>query len=386
MNRILNFFPHRAHHRTNILFLEQGDNGVACTNIIEDTRTRTSAFSESLQFVSFEAATSQHLARKNFDRVLVVLDASRAATVKSIVRIPRESPEEAITEGELDAVLFRALWSFLNRFRPFAATKLGVSELDLVVANIAVCGVRIEDHKVFNPLDFKGTELIIEFRGTFIPRVLVSSIERMSSYAKEPVMAIERGAILAEALQEDVIFIDIGETQADVYQSYEGEASHIGRCEWGVRNITEKLGRHFGVPNNIVSEVLKSYNKNQISEKVRNVIGGIARKEVAALRESLEAVMTRANTQKRLPIRFAISARGAFPSELIEDARLTRVKLKDKEGEEVRAPHVKKVVRAALTGAQDEAMVLIHYPYIHPQYAFLNQLLRRRVKWLVPHE
>ncbi len=385
MNRILRYFPFVTSRTMTVLFFEQRDGGIACTGIAEDSGAHTRVFGTPQHFVSLGDAVKARTVHGGSNRIILMLDASYAATVKSIVSIARENAEAPITEGELDAVLFRALWSFLNRFRPLAAAKLGVSELDLVVANIAVCGVRIGTHKVFNPLDFKGNELVIEFRGTFIRRSTVPSIEQMSAFSKEPIIAVERGAIIAETMQEDAVLVDVGDSVADVYMSHKGETTHIGRCEWGVKNITEKIGAYFGVSHAIVSDVLKRYTKNQISEKVRSAVSGIARKETAVLRELLEDVMKRAHAEKRMQVRFTVHSHGSFPAQLIEDARMHECLMRYDEGGSP-AHRVQKQARTALTRPQEEMLALAHYPYIDPQYAFLNQLLHRRVKWLVPHE
>ncbi len=384
MNRILDALPFVKHTIKNTLFLEQSEGCVACAHIAENVARKSYSFSAFRHYASLDEALASRSVAGGYDAALLVCDATHAATVRGTVRIQRENPEEPIAEAELDAVLFRALWSFLNRFRPLAAVKLNVSELDLVVANIAVCGVRIHEHKVFNPIDFRGKELVIEFRGTFVPRALVSAIEKISSRVKEPVVAVERGAILSEMLGEDAICIDIRDSVADIYRSYADETAHIGRSEWGTKNISEKLGIYFGVPNAIVSDVLKRYTKNQISEKVRNAVSGLARKEIAALRESVEGVLKRAHAEKRLPIRFTVHAQGGFPSELIGDARMHEMKIWEEEKQA--APHAQKAVRAALSREEEEMVALMHYPYVDPQYAFLNQFLHRRVKWLVPHE
>lgn len=385
-NRIWDIVPFTDHKNKSTLFLEEGDIGVTGISVTERIGTRACTFGAAQHFASLKDALGARLVSGSYDAAVLMLDGAHAATVKSVVSIERENAEEPITEGELDAMLFRALWSFLNRVRPLSASKLGVSELDLVVANIAVCGVRIREHKVFNPLDFKGGELVIEFRGTFVPRAMVVPIGQISAHVKEPIIAVERGAIIAEVMHEDAVYVDIGESNADVYIACGSEINHIGRCEWGVKNVTEKIGIYFGVSRAIVGDVLKRYTKNQISEKVRSAVSGIARKETAVLRECVEEIMKKnVKRGKRLPVRFSI--RGSeYSPELIESAHMHEIKIREEATSGAGMSRGQKTAHAALTEAQEEVAALVRYPYVDPQYAFLNQLLHRRVKWLVPHE
>lgn len=369
-----------------VLLLEQREGGIMATVLEANERAKMIRVRTQREFRSFDAFTAAQKTAGNCDRAVVALDAAHAATIKGVVRATRENPEATIGAEELDALLFHALWNFLNRYRPLAAKKLGVSELELVVGNIAVCGVRIHGHKVFNPLDFKGGELVIEFRVTFVTRALLPTLERLSASFSEAPMVIERGALLSESLGGDNVLVDIGDHMADVYITKSGETTHLGRCAWGNAFVTSAIGRYFGVPDAIVGDVLRQYAKNQISERMRNALTAIARKEVAAMKDLVAKTAKRAMGKERIPVRTTAHGRARLPNDFVDDGRIRIAVFRDPEP--VEQFSFRAGSRIAEIAAEERAalITLVYYPYMHPQYVFLNQLLHRRVKWLVPHE
>jgi hypothetical protein len=386
MKRLSQFAKRVLHYHDTSLLLEQVDSGFIVTEIHTQPEKRTVMFESSVHIPSLEKFKKPHHPLKAHTRVVLALDARHAATIVSTVTIPRENPTLPIAEGELDAMLFHALWNFLNSYRPIAAKKLGVSELDLVVANIAVCGVRIQTHKVFNPLDFSGKEVFIEFRGTFITRALLPELERISEFISEPIIVIERGTILSEALQESNTLVCIYNAYSSVYVTRGTDTLHVGDVEWGVVEIVKKLAVHFGVSRAMVHDMLNTYAKNQVSEKIRNIIERAAKEEVRVLMSKMSHIVPKADTKSFSRTVYTVLADTKFPAIILAHQKFQEAHILSK-------AHTSSLVHkwGAHTPPlheqrRNEIVTLIEYPYLHPQYAFLNQLLRRRVKWLVPHE
>ena len=386
MKRLSQFAKRVLHYHDTSLLLEQVDSGFIVTEIHTQPEKRVVIFDSTTHISSLEKFKKPHHPLKNHTRVVLALDARHAATIVSTVTIPRENPTLPIAEGELDAMLFHALWNFLNSYRPIAAKKLGVSELDLVVANIAVCGVHIQTHKVFNPLDFSGKEMCIEFRGTFITRALLPDLERISEFISEPIIVIERGTILSEALRESNTLVCVYNAYSSVYVTRGADTLHVGDVDWGVVEIVKKLAAHFGVSRAIVHDMLSTYAKNQVSEKIRNIIERTAKEEVRILISNMSPLLPKADTKSFSKMVYTILADAKFPATILTHQKF-------QEAQMISKVHTSSLVHKwegrtppLCEQRRNEIVTLIEYPYLHPQYAFLNQLLRRRVKWLVPHE
>ncbi|MFA6365205.1 MAG: hypothetical protein WCW78_02275 [Candidatus Paceibacterota bacterium] len=320
---------------------------------------------------------------RTFGSVILALDSHHATTIESAVKLVRASPHDAIDEGELDALLFHGFWNFLNRYRTFASKKLGINELDLIVANVAVKEVRIGTHTVFNPLDFSGRELFLKFRGTLIAREFLPSITHLSKFVSGNIIVVERGSILMEAIGESIVFLEIGDERTSVYTIGNDESSYAGECAWGAKNITGALAKLFGVHMHVVPALLNRYTNNQISEKMRHTIVRTAREEIKNCMQHLESVVP-ASHMKKSAIRYVLSSVHPIPESLFVSGELRSAsfmfptnkalgitrRLDEREGGE---PH------------RDQSLALFAFPYLHPQYMPINQLLQRRVKWLMPH-
>src|SRR3989344_4961945 len=86
----------------------------------------------------------------------------KAVTIFSTVKITREHPTQALTPVDLENHISQAVWKFYNDCRSEAADKLGKSEMDLVMTDARVVGVKIDGHQVINPSGFTGRELEIK--------------------------------------------------------------------------------------------------------------------------------------------------------------------------------------------------------------------------------
>ena len=367
-----------------ILLLEQFEGGFYVTHAFSNTHTRTVTLSDRYHIETLEALLRPSLRSSGYDRAIFAFNADKATTIEGVAHVVRDYPTEPINEGELDAMLFKAFWSFLNKYRPFAAKKFGTTELEPVVANIVVCGVSLGDHKVFNPLDFSGRDVTIRFRGTFVPRTILEPLEKISKFVKGNIIVIERGTILSEALNGENVFVDITDTAAEVYATLNNESSYLGRCEWGTRHITHSLAKFFGVNESIVSEVLTRYTKNQVSEKVRRVIERIAKEEANVLRGMLAPLLKEAGIGKMSLVKYAFRSRAMLPAALMDEMGFSKASFSEEWFGGDMKFEMKETVYDKASEWQHQSFVLLGYPYLHPQYAFLNQLLRRRARWLVP--
>ena len=111
---------------------------------------------------------------KNFGgyKTILALDSDFAHTVNSSIGIIRDNPKETITESDLDNILFQALWRFFDRYRATAAGRLGVGDVDVVLSDIRVGEIKLDGHKVINPVGFKAKSAEIYLSETFISRKL----------------------------------------------------------------------------------------------------------------------------------------------------------------------------------------------------------------------
>jgi len=125
------------------------------------------------------------------DTVIIALQEFEATTVESSIVFKRQSSKEKITSEELDGILFKALWSFINQHRAWVAEKMDGNELDLVLAHVEIGGISIDGRHIVNPIGLSGRVCTIQFRGTFVLRPILESISRCASWGSLPSKAFD---------------------------------------------------------------------------------------------------------------------------------------------------------------------------------------------------
>jgi hypothetical protein len=320
------------------------------------------------------------------DKLVIALSPAHATTIESVVELKRTEPKNPITESELDTLIFRGLWEFLNHYRVWAAKKMNVSEFDLILANIAINDVHLGNHRVFNPLGFSSKDFTLNIRGTFIPRGLLPVIERFNKMTRH-LHVVEGPSVFNSLVAEDNDFsVQAAQTKSFVFISRGDEKLFVMTCPWGSVNIIEVVAKFFGVDDEVAELILGRYDRHEMSARLERLIEKIFRKEFARFWGMLEPLYTRLakDRKSRAHLHFRFNA----PSlELVnENFKIVPAAFNEhlmREGYDIITSRRVKDFSPKL---DQSILALLVYPYDRPQYAFLNQLLRRRVKWLVPNK
>lgn len=362
------------------LLIEESRSVFHITSARVESDARKVSILDTHQIHSLERIHKNFFTRKKYDRIIVAFDATHAATVESSVTLSRANPGEMIREGELDSMLFHALWSFLNRFRPLAAKKLNVNELDLVIANIAVESVLLQGHKVFNPVDFSGKDLTFSFRATFIARSFLPVLEKISALSSSGPIVVERGTILASSLPRPSILFSVGDETALWYEAREDRA-FLGTIPWGAEYVMRRVMDLFKIGKSHIPGIIERVLVHRVSDRICASVEKTVRDEYKVFRKMSEDLL---KERKHVPVRgetrFAYFEDAVLPVSFFSDEYIRIVGAKEfgVEGVEIKK-------KTTIGDPSCATLALLFFPYVHPQYEYLNQLLRRRAKWLVPH-
>ena len=106
-------------------------------------------------------------------RLVFSLNSQSATTAESVITLKRSRPENPVDEGELDQLIYQGFWDFLNHHRGPASKKMGTNAENLVLAYVQIREVYLGKQRIFNPVGFKGKELGLKIRGTFVSRELL---------------------------------------------------------------------------------------------------------------------------------------------------------------------------------------------------------------------
>ena len=310
-------------------------------------------------------------------KALTPLDSKSAVTVFKSVRIARSNPREELTPVDLENLLAQALWRSFDQLRNDAAARLQVNEVDLLLADARVVGIRIDGHQVLSPEGFTGREIELQ---------LCLTIVRRDKLPGNGGMVFEEGSVrayltAAKAKEIEIIYVDSGDDITTVFGVAPGLTSYIGEFKWGRNDLVEAFAAGFGTAAEVGNALYLRYAAHEISPRVRKKFDEIFRSSFGtfvngltmAVRNSIEPRLTeskpkahrRAAGASRLP---AIYVRSFLLPGAVWGKNFT---VGNRKVKFVPAPEVD--LNEFAGDGRGEI------------YGELDRLAKRRIKWLMPN-
>ncbi len=360
------------------LVIEESEGDFEFTKAKVNNKTKKIYISDSHKIASLEDLKKPLF---SFDKIVLALSAKRALTIESVVRLKRSEPEELISEGELDTLLFRGLWEFLNHYRRWVVKKLKITDSDLVLASAEIREVLLGSYRVFNPLGFKGANLILRYRGTFISREVKGVIGKLEHWSRDFIL-VEGGQVLATSIPREVDYlVNVGSKITNVFLVSKEESLHIKDLPWGSVHLVKRIAEKFGVESEVAVGILLRKLKGEVSKKIFRLIVNEVKDEVAVLLRLLKSLFKTAPRPRPIFYFNFPLPQGLFqPLFKNRYSQLINFKtwLEEQDYGVVISEKQKRLMKN-----YESILALITHIYFPPQYQFLNQLLARRARWLI---
>lgn len=297
------------------------------------------------------------------------LDSNSAVTVFSSVIVPHESRGE-ISEADLENYLSKAVWKSFDFLRSEAAERLGVSDVDLILSSARVVGIKIDGHKVLNPHGFIGRSLEISLCVTMIKRGVLETHECKDGTTAE---VFEKGSAVAYLFSKSLcldclMYVEVEDALTRVFLVTPARTSYLGEFTWGKADIAKVYAENFRVPEETGFEIYNKFVEGAASlavlEKSRRLFYSAFKKFVDGLALEVRSI-SGLGLKKTPPI--YIQAIFPLPEEIGKKTfTLCRRRVRIKRFE----------------GKIDVSDLVNNPPY--NVYEWLNQLAKRRIKWLMP--
>ena len=318
------------------------------------------------------------------DRFILGLDPSSATTIESVVRLKRSRPQEIINEAELDHLIFRGLWEFLNHYRGWAARKMKISDLDLILAGIEIRDVGLGTHRVFNPLGFKGPDFFLRFRGTFVPRSLLEVISPFKKWT-EDFMVIELPCVVSASIPEYKDFVvHTADLKTSVFAFKDEENLFFRELPWGFLKVLGSVARHFGTDEETAQLIIGRFLKGEVSERVHRAVESLINREFRVLLDMIGSLYNKSVIREKPTVYFNFLFNLTPPEFLFGSNRMRPVNFK--KWLEIQGFSLVCKVRELDNRLLENPLAIVSHPYHYHHYEPLNRLLRRRAKWLVVHQ
>jgi hypothetical protein len=253
-------------------------------------------------------------------QIILNLDSSLAATIYSTVSLIRNHQKEFIDEADLDNLISQAISKVLDRYRAKAAAKLKVADLDIILSDVKVKRIKIDGHKVVNPLGFPAKLVEIGIVQTFTNRNFIINLK--SLLPKEKVVLIsEAGASWASVLENSAepkfLLINLFPRKSSIYFSSPNSFFYLDTFNWGEKNLVIALANNLIVNTDTAKKILNRYILSNCSDFFSRKIGKFLSEEFKVLIGEVEdrAKKNKVQTVYFLPF-FALPSIAHFRSRL----------------------------------------------------------------------
>ncbi|MBI5733041.1 hypothetical protein HY967_03735 [Candidatus Jorgensenbacteria bacterium] len=319
------------------------------------------------------------------DRLIVGLSSHNATTIESTVNLKRFDPKAVLDEAELDSLIFRSLWEFLNHYRTWAAKKMGIPEMELVLSGVEVTDVRLGPHRVFNPLGFSGRDFLLRLRGTFVARKFINSIERLRRWAHDTIIVEGESVLTAAIAALNDLVVHATHESTRIFAARDYEQLFLKEYPWGFGHIVRAVAKNFSVDDEVARRIIDRYSHHYVSPRIRRLTEKILREEINSLFTMIAPISRGVRDNQplthfyfRFPIPSIVEswlnkpyARLAVFDERLKSQGFTLDVSKDVAGF---SPKV-----------HQSTLALLFQSVPRAQYEFLNQFLKRRARWLIAH-
>ncbi len=293
------------------------------------------------------------------------LDSKSAVTIFSLVSIPHDNPRQELGLTDLENYISQAIWKTFDQCRKEAAVRLEVDEVDLLLTDARVMEIRIDGHPVINPHGFTGSKLDVQLAITTVKR---------DKFVEEADIILEGGSVRAHLLAKnenlgDALYIEIKDDATTIFRIAPDRIAYLSEFEWGEKEIINLLKEELALQDDdSAKQIHLRYALGNLSEKVAkkmdklfyNAFNAFINGGVMALKNFFKP------PSDKLP---PIYLNSFFP--LPTSVYRKRFSL---DGKQIKF--------------QSPANALALHDFvsdsIHDAYSELNQLAKRRIKWLMP--
>jgi hypothetical protein len=246
--------------------------------------------------------------------VVFNIDSSLSSTIHSSVSLLRAKPKDLIDEGSLDNLISQAIWKIFDRHRLGISKKLKICEVDVLLSDVCIHGIKIDSHKVVNPIGFSAKSLEIYLSITFTAKDFIKGLHKIIP-ANKIISINESGVLLSKALfsaigNEPIYLVEAYSDNTKVFQAYAENYCYLGEFRWGESRLLKSLSNNMKLEENISRKIMEIYSKNEGSDHFIKKIENYLIEECRVLANEIEAL---AREPKKIYLNFHFD----FPASLI---------------------------------------------------------------------
>lgn len=291
------------------------------------------------------------------------LDSGSAVTIFSFVEIERDDSQEELGMVDLENYISQAIWRLFDGLRADTAERLGVQEADMVLTDARVMGIKIDGHQVVNPQGFTGKTIEI---------LLGITMVRRDKFV-ENTHLFEGGAVRAYLLAKkidfaDTVYVEVNDDITTMFSITPRGITYMSGFDWGGSKLINSIKDEFdvqpftadGIYNRHVNGNVSDHVSRRLDRIFYNTLGEFVNGVTTSMKNFLGA------RNSNVP---HVYLRTFFP--IPESLHRKRFPFGDKR------------IRFMPSVGESDLQVFVD-DEVHDIYMELNNLAKRRIKWLMP--
>lgn len=230
-------------------------------------------------------------------KIVISLDPLFGTTIHATVVLVRDKPGTPIDESDLDNRVAQGIWRLFDRERGRAARKMKAGDLEVLLTDVRVKKIKLDGHKVMNPLGFKAKTFEIQFIQTFSPRNFAVEL-RKTIPAEQLLLTAESGVFETDILTRigkarNFFLINIFRDHSQVNFSDGSTIAHLETLNWGGNNFLKAISKSFSIEEETAREIFELFLIRQASSTVLRKIYKLLLEEFLAFVENLRKSITK---------------------------------------------------------------------------------------------
>ncbi|HMB17458.1 MAG TPA: hypothetical protein VKO61_00915 [Candidatus Paceibacterota bacterium] len=312
-------------------------------------------------------------------KIILALNSNHATTVEKEITIERSYTHNKIDEGEIDQLVFKTLWTFLDKYRNWSSKKMNVADLNIVLSEVEIKNTALNSKNVLDPVGLKGENITFRIRGTLIPRKFLEHIKKLKNISNN-IKVVERLALVSIFCSRGDFNVHTTPRNMEIFSVKENEIKYKKKFSWGTHSLINSVATLFSVKDKTAVKILDKYFKKEVSKNIFEAIGTKINKNLETFYKNVRGI-----TKKRKIDIFVNTPHHVYQKSLEEYSKSQYLDLSEIMKEKGFNVIMKSDNNLPYFKDIPESIVLAGADLFSTHYRKLNKMLRRRSKWLVPH-
>lgn len=321
-------------------------------------------------------------------KIVLNLDSNFAVTLHSSITVIREKSKIPIDESDLDNLVSQAIWKFYDRQRGKVADKMRINDLDVLLSDVHIKGIKLDGHKVVNPIGFSAKSAELQLSATFTSRYCINGLK--SLLPKEQIVFVgEDGPTLAYVLSQiheetPFLAVSIFPDITSLVAVRDNTVSHLDTFSWGETSLKKFLSDILSVNQNIAGEILNQYSFGKTSQVFARRLEKHLLPELQTFANGIESFFKRINAKIAYIHSFfplpPVILNTAFKNKFSQSVKILPVYdglIGEKMGIELK---LNKGYEISNAFAAVSGIIVSNF---YPQSEQIKKIAKRRIRWLV---